>query len=106
MTRVLLTERPTGLWTLDPIDDTKGFLRGEQYAIRLALLVDARVRLGLMGCLSLFVSVSNYDGPRDRISVSIRGQGAHQERTKLTIPFPACGNAEILGERGEGVFAT
>ena len=26
-------------WTLDPIDGTKGFLRGEQYAVALALVV-------------------------------------------------------------------
>ncbi|TFY79242.1 hypothetical protein EWM64_g4771, partial [Hericium alpestre] len=38
------------MWTLDPIDGTKGFLRGEQYAVCLALLVDARVELGIIGC--------------------------------------------------------
>ena len=27
-------------WTLDPIDGTKGFLRGEQYAVSLALIVN------------------------------------------------------------------
>ena len=27
-------------WTLDPIDGTKGFLRGEQYAVALALVVE------------------------------------------------------------------
>src|SRR5205823_1491033 len=30
-------------WTLDPIDGTKGFLRGEQYAIALALIVEGQV---------------------------------------------------------------
>ena len=30
-------------WTLDPIDGTKGFLRGEQYAVALALVVEGRV---------------------------------------------------------------
>ncbi|MFO1492898.1 MAG: 3'(2'),5'-bisphosphate nucleotidase [Kiritimatiellia bacterium] len=37
-------------WTLDPIDGTKGFLRGEQYAVALALIVDGRVELGVLGC--------------------------------------------------------
>ena len=31
-------------WTLDPIDGTKGFLRGEQYAVALALIVDGAGR--------------------------------------------------------------
>ncbi|KAJ2982384.1 hypothetical protein NUW54_g10760 [Trametes sanguinea] len=42
-----------GFWTLDPIDGTKGFLRGDQYAVCLALVVDARVELGVMGCPNL-----------------------------------------------------
>ena len=31
-------------WTLDPIDGTKGFLRGQQYAVALALLIVASGR--------------------------------------------------------------
>jgi 3'-phosphoadenosine 5'-phosphosulfate (PAPS) 3'-phosphatase len=41
------------MWTLDPIDGTKGFLRGGQYAVCLALLIDARVELGVIGCPNL-----------------------------------------------------
>ncbi|MEO6654378.1 MAG: 3'(2'),5'-bisphosphate nucleotidase [Ilumatobacteraceae bacterium] len=37
-------------WTLDPIDGTKGFLRGDQYAIALALIDDGEVVLGVLGC--------------------------------------------------------
>lgn len=40
-------------WTLDPIDGTKGFLRGEQYAIALALIVKGAVLLGISGCPNL-----------------------------------------------------
>jgi 3'(2'), 5'-bisphosphate nucleotidase len=40
-------------WTLDPIDGTKGFLRGEQYAVALALIEDGQVVLGVLGCPSL-----------------------------------------------------
>lgn len=40
-------------WTLDPIDGTKGFLRGEQYAIALGLLEHGRVVLGVLGCPNL-----------------------------------------------------
>jgi 3'(2'), 5'-bisphosphate nucleotidase len=41
---------PSGRWwTLDPVDGTLGFLRGGQYAIALALVVDGVVRLGVLG---------------------------------------------------------
>jgi 3'(2'), 5'-bisphosphate nucleotidase len=40
-------------WTLDPIDGTKGFLRGDQYAIALALIEHGRVVLGVLGCPNL-----------------------------------------------------
>ena len=37
-------------WTLDPIDGTKGFLRGQQYAVALALVQGGQVLLGILGC--------------------------------------------------------
>ena len=37
-------------WVLDPIDGTKGFLRGGHYAVALALVRDGRVVLGVLGC--------------------------------------------------------
>ncbi len=37
-------------WTLDPIDGTKGFLRGEQYAVALALVVDGQVAVAALAC--------------------------------------------------------
>jgi 3'(2'), 5'-bisphosphate nucleotidase len=40
-------------WTLDPIDGTKGFLRKEQYAISLALLIDGQIQVALLGCPNL-----------------------------------------------------
>ena len=52
------TER---FWTLDPIDGTKGFLRGEQYAIALALIEHGKVVLGVLGCPNLPAAGS--DGP-------------------------------------------
>jgi 3'(2'), 5'-bisphosphate nucleotidase len=42
---------PTGTyWVLDPIDGTKGFLRGGQYAVALGLIHDGRPVLGVLGC--------------------------------------------------------
>lgn len=40
-------------WVLDPIDGTKGFLRLDQYAVALGLIVDGQVKLGVLGCPNL-----------------------------------------------------
>jgi 3'(2'), 5'-bisphosphate nucleotidase len=41
------------IWALDPIDGTKGFLRGGQYAVCLGLMVDGDVKVGALGCPNL-----------------------------------------------------
>lgn len=46
------------IWAIDPIDGTKGFLRGGQYAVCLALMVDGDVKVGVLGCPNLPVSDS------------------------------------------------
>ena len=68
-------------WTLDPVDGTKGFLRGGQYAIALAWLKAGQVALGVMGAPHL---------PKDKqappanacppgcLFGAVRGQGAWQ----------------------------
>ncbi|KZS88798.1 3(2),5-bisphosphate nucleotidase HAL2 [Sistotremastrum niveocremeum HHB9708] len=76
------------MWTLDPIDGTKGFLRGEQYAVCLALIVNSRVELGVMGCPNLPHDLSKPDGPRGSIFVAVRGQGAEQRTLTLGDPKP------------------
>ncbi|XP_059317397.1 SAL1 phosphatase-like [Lycium ferocissimum] len=43
-------------WVLDPIDGTKGFLRGDQYAIALGLLDEGKVVLGVLACPNLPLS--------------------------------------------------
>ena len=40
-------------WVLDPIDGTKGFLRGDQFAVALALLDDGQPVIGCLGCPAL-----------------------------------------------------
>ena len=62
----------TPYWTLDPIDGTKGFLRGEQYAIALGLLDHGRVVLGVLGCPNL----PGPDGRPGCLLAATRGGGA------------------------------
>jgi 3'(2'), 5'-bisphosphate nucleotidase len=45
-------------WTLDPIDGTKGLLRGGQYVIALALVVDGMVEIGIVGCPRLSITTA------------------------------------------------
>ncbi|MEM9414910.1 MAG: 3'(2'),5'-bisphosphate nucleotidase [Planctomycetota bacterium] len=59
-------------WTLDPIDGTKGFLRGEQYAVALALIIDGEVALGVLGCPNL----DDGEGNTGTLFAAVRGQGA------------------------------
>lgn len=62
-------------WTLDPIDGTKGYVRGDQYAIALALVEQGEVKLGILGCPALPVNRSQPDGERGVLFVAVRGQG-------------------------------
>lgn len=63
-------------WTLDPIDGTKGFLRGEQYAVALALIVDGMVQLGVLGCPNLTHSSQLELGGPGSLVVAVRDQGS------------------------------
>ncbi len=60
-------------WTLDPIDGTKGFLRGEQYAIALALIVDGEVTVAAMACPNLPVDAGAEE--KGVVFAAVRGQG-------------------------------
>jgi 3'(2'), 5'-bisphosphate nucleotidase len=59
-------------WTVDPIDGTSGFVRGDQYAVALALIIDGEVVLGVLGCPNLALP----GGQRGSSFVAVRGKGA------------------------------
>ncbi len=62
-------------WMLDPIDGTKGFLRGQQYAVALALMVDQEVQLGVLGCPCLTQArFQDSQGPGS-LMVALKGAG-------------------------------
>mmetsp|Transcript_20718 Transcript_20718/g.39224 ORF Transcript_20718/g.39224 Transcript_20718/m.39224 type:complete len:333 (-) Transcript_20718:698-1696(-) len=58
-------------WTLDPIDGTKGFLRGDQYAVCLALIENGHVKIGIIGCPALEI-----DHVVGHLFVAEKGKGA------------------------------
>jgi 3'(2'), 5'-bisphosphate nucleotidase len=68
-------------WTLDPIDGTKGFLRGDQYAIALAMVEGGEVKVGVLGCPFL-----SFDGgEQGLLFVAVRGEG--------TVMMPLAGGS-------------
>ena len=75
------TGGPVGRWwTLDPVDGTLGFLRGGQYAIALALVVDGVVQLGVLGCPAL----ERADGSVGGLFVAERGTAPGSCRSMAT----------------------
>lgn len=58
-------------WVLDPIDGTKGYLRGDQYAVALGLLEEGEVTLGALGCPNL----ESFDGSAGTLFLASRGDG-------------------------------
>ncbi|KAM0286776.1 hypothetical protein ACHAQH_000796 [Verticillium albo-atrum] len=74
------------IWTIDPIDGTKGFLRGGQYAVCLGLMVDGDVKVGVLGCpnlpvddaapLTADIGSNATDKGRGVLFSAVQGQGA------------------------------
>ena len=74
-------------WTLDPIDGTKGFLRGNQYAVALALIVDGQVQIGVLGCPNLNDAyIPNPEGPGSLV-IAVRGQGTWTTPLTANVNF-------------------
>ena len=63
-------------WTVDPIDGTKGFLRGDQYAVALALVEEGEVVLGVLGCPNLPLTGLEPQENRGSLFVAVKGEGA------------------------------
>jgi 3'(2'), 5'-bisphosphate nucleotidase len=74
-------------WTLDPIDGTKGFLRGGQFAVALALVEDGEVQIGVLGCPNLENGYTQKIGGRGSVIVAARGQGTWETSLAKTQDF-------------------
>jgi len=63
-------------WVLDPIDGTKGYLRGDQYAVALGFVQNGVAQIGALGCPNLSEATTpDPDGP-GCILLGARGQGS------------------------------
>lgn len=62
-------------WTLDPIDGTKGYVRGDQYAVALALVEEGEIKLGVLGCPALPIDFTQPNVGRGVLFVAVKGQG-------------------------------
>ena len=100
-------------FTLDPVDGTKGFLRGEQYAISLALIEQGSVRYGVVGCPNLPASGDRFDhaDPVGCVAFAVKDGGAWLERNhdepvqikisdwRVGMPVRACESVESAHSR-------
>ncbi|CAK7270254.1 3'(2'),5'-bisphosphate nucleotidase [Sporothrix epigloea] len=89
------------IWTIDPIDGTKGFLRGGQYAVCVGLIVDGDVKVGVLGCpnlptddatkLTVDVGANQTDeGSSTGVLFSaVKGQGAYSQPLAVGSVQPA-----------------
>ncbi|MCP4400995.1 MAG: 3'(2'),5'-bisphosphate nucleotidase [bacterium] len=59
-------------WTLDPIDGTKGFLRGDQYAVALALVEKGQPVLGVLGCPNLPIDDKNPEKGKGMLFIGVK----------------------------------
>ena len=67
-------------WTVDPIDGTKGFVRGDQYAIALALLEEGEMQVAALCCPHLPNALdADPSESRGQAFLAVRGEGTVQQ---------------------------
>ncbi|KAJ6999685.1 hypothetical protein NC653_010430 [Populus alba x Populus x berolinensis] len=80
--------RPATYWVLDPIDGTKGFLKGSEalYVVGLALVVEGDIVLGVMGCPN-WKEASSYNS-----TIDVQGSESVPSRSGiLMVAHVGCG---------------
>jgi len=94
------SEYSSRFWTLDPIDGTKGFLRKEQYAISLALIINGTIEVGVLGCPNMPLDQSS--ATVGVLAWAVRGEGAwmqpldHPEAAPVQVRVSATSDASQL----------
>jgi 3'(2'), 5'-bisphosphate nucleotidase len=81
------------VWAIDPIDGTKGFLRGDQFAVAIALLVEGAVTVAALACPMLFLdappSGASPQGEPGVVFIAVCGHGAVVEPLRGGSARPA-----------------
>lgn len=80
---------------MDPIDGTSGFLRGGQYAVCLALIVDGDVKVGVLGCPNLPTTFGDETSQRGVLLYGVKGDRAYQ----TSILQPSIDNGKLCQMR-------
>lgn len=95
--------REGAFWILDPIDGTKGFIAGRQYAVALGLMVDGSVVGGVLGCPNMPTDVIPEDAtyiPPERpgtVFAAYEGCGC--------VAFPADARSPLFTDRAKPIRA-
>ena len=71
-------------WLVDPLDGTKGYLRGGQYSVAIALVENERPIVGVLGCpaLALDAEVDHLDA-EGSLYAAVVGRGVTEQRCVL-----------------------
>jgi 3'(2'), 5'-bisphosphate nucleotidase len=87
----VLAEPGMPAFVLDPVDGTKGFLRGGQYAVALGWIEDGAPKFGVLGCPNMDVGPGAYARPGAAGTVywSVPGGGVHE----VDLAAPSTGRA-------------
>lgn len=64
------------VWAIDPIDGTKGFLRSDQFAVAVALIVSGQPVVSALACPMLPFHPDKPSGPVGLIALAVRSAGA------------------------------
>src|SRR5690606_38002641 len=67
------------VWVVDPIDGTKGFLRGDQFAVAVGLVVNGEPVVGALACPLMHFGSNGAANPRGVIAAAVRGEGTTVE---------------------------
>uniref|UniRef100_A0ACD5Y727 Uncharacterized protein n=1 Tax=Avena sativa TaxID=4498 RepID=A0ACD5Y727_AVESA len=98
---VSFDSNPATYWILDPIDGTKGFLRGNDtlYVVGLALVVDGKLAVGVMGCPNWTNDATN-GNKEDESTAACSGDGI------LMVSHAGCGTWSRPLSAGTDQFPT
>ena len=77
-------------WTLDPIDGTKGFVRGDQYVVALALVEGGSVVVAALAAPKMGTDLEPRPSPDGCVMLAVRGEGS------WVVPLDGSGGRRVF----------